>query len=503
MSNDAAIGMTNTARRLRCEGLVRLLGSWAVSGGPLYRDLAAGLRRLVETGELLPRTALPPERELARALSVSRSTVVTAYDLLKADGLLEGRQGSGTFVLPPQESGLPPLGGYATRAGDNPLFRSILVSPTGIVDFSLAGLFGHGGLLEVVREIDDDELADASERHGYVPLGIAPLRRAISEMLSGDGVPTEPEQLLVTAGAQQALTLLTALYLRPGDSAIVEEPTYPGAIEAFRTAGAQLEAAESDEYGVRPDAVERLLGRTAARLVYLTPTYANPTGSVMPEARRAEIARIAARFRVPVIEDTVLAHLALSEAAPPRHISAHDPQGMVVLVGSVSKLAWGGLRCGWIRAPESAIGRLARLKAINDLGSPILSQLVVARLLPRRSALVQQRRAELLPRLERLACLLRELLPAWQWRHPPGGLSLWVRMPHGDAGEFAQVALRCGVAVVPGPVFSPVEGCRQHLRIPFGLPEEALAEGVRRLAAAWAAYAPGATQYPSATGAVV
>src|SRR5215831_12024363 len=104
--------MNTAALRLRCDGLARLLGGWAVNGGPLYRDLAAALRRLVETDELPPRTALPPERELARALSVSRSTVITAYDLLKTDGLLEGRQGSSTYVLPPQGSGLPPLGGY-------------------------------------------------------------------------------------------------------------------------------------------------------------------------------------------------------------------------------------------------------------------------------------------------------------------------------------------------------------------------------------------------------
>jgi DNA-binding transcriptional MocR family regulator len=161
----------------------------------------------------------------------------------------------------------------------------------------------------------------------------------------------------------------------------------------------------------------------------------------------------------------------------------------VLTVGSLSKLFWGGLRIGWIRASEELVARITRLKIMADLGGSVVGQLGAVRLLAEAERVRQARRREMRERLDRLTKLLARHLPSWRWEAPAGGLSLWVELPHGDAGAFAQVAMRHGVAVVPGSLASPTGGCAERLRIPFVLEAAPMKEGVERLARAWAAYA--------------
>jgi DNA-binding transcriptional MocR family regulator len=162
----------------------------------------------------------------------------------------------------------------------------------------------------------------------------------------------------------------------------------------------------------------------------------------------------------------------------------------MLTIGSLSKLAWPGLRVGWVRAPEPIIERLARLKSANDLGSPLLTQAIAVRLLAAIDQIRLLRRHELGPRRDLLAGLLRESLPDWKFRLPAGGLFLWVRLPAGDSREFAQVALRHGALILPGPAMSAAEQHAPFIRLPFLAEDEMLLTGVRRLSSAWRDYQP-------------
>jgi DNA-binding transcriptional MocR family regulator len=270
---------------------------------------------------------------------------------------------------------------------------------------------------------------------------------------------------------------------------LVEDPAYFGVLDAFRVAGARVSPLPVEAGGVPVSVLRDRIIATAARLVYLTPTFQNPTGAVMPIGARKEVARISAELAIPVIDDGVLAELALNGPTPPL-IATYAPSAPILTIGSLSKLAWPGLRAGWVRAPEPIIERLARLKSANDLGSPLLTQAIAVRLLAAIDQICLLRRDQLRPRRDLMAGLLREYLPEWKFRVPAGGLFLWVKLPAGDSREFAQVALRHGALILPGPAMSTAEQHAPFIRLPFLAEEETLRIGVRRLTAAWSDYQP-------------
>jgi DNA-binding transcriptional MocR family regulator len=269
----------------------------------------------------------------------------------------------------------------------------------------------------------------------------------------------------------------------------VESPTFLGTLDALGALGATLAALPVDSDGVRLEGLRDAVRQRPARLVYLTPTFHNPTGTTLPEGARREIARVCADAHVPLVEDDSLADVALG-APPPPPIAALAPRAPVLSVGSLSKLYWGGLRIGWVRAPEPVIMRLASAKLAADLGSSMLSQLAAVELLERAQEVRRLRRVQLLRQRDALAGELRRRLPEWSWTLPEGGLSIWVRLPHGDASEFAQVALRHGVSLLAGPALSADGGHRGYLRLVFVHEPDVIREVVDRLAKAWEAYAP-------------
>jgi DNA-binding transcriptional MocR family regulator len=200
-----------------------------------------------------------------------------------------------------------------------------------------------------------------------------------------------------------------------------------------------------------------------------------------------------------VIEDATVADINYGSGTPPA-IAIDCPNGMVLSISSLSKLVWPGLRIGWVRAPESVIQRLARLKSATDLASPLLTQQIAVRLLGAVDDFRKWRRLQLQPRRDLLVALLKQHLPEWTFRVPAGGLFLWVKLPYGDSREFAQVALRHGVILLPGPVMSDAEEHVRFIRIPFLAEPETLTSGVGRLTSAWRDYR--STDRPQARGAV-
>jgi DNA-binding transcriptional MocR family regulator len=472
--------------------ITQALGRWTTGDGSLQRKLTHALMRSIREGLLAPGLRLPSERQLATALGVSRTTVVAAYDALRTASWLESRAGSGTWVcahasvaagvrtaLHGAALDASPLFNLFAQAQDEDVINLALGTPLPLTDLS-----------EDLFRLPDDEYRALLLDPLYYPAGWPPLRLAIAEHYTHGGLDTTPDQVLVTNGAQQAIALCAMLCLQRGDTALVEDPAYFGALEACRAIGARVSPLPVDAGGVRPAAIRDRLTATGARLIYLTPTFQNPTGAVTPLSARKDVARIVSEHGVPLIEDGTLADLIL-EGSPPPPIAAFLPDGPVFTIGSLSKLMWSGLRVGWIRAPESMIDRLARVKSAMDLSSPILTQAIATRLVGATAAARQLRQRQLKPRRNLLARLLRDQLPDWAFRVPTGGLFLWVRLPEGDAREFAQVALRHGVLVLAGPTMSAQEQHARFLRLPFLAPPDTLTQGVTRLVSAWRQYRSG------------
>ncbi|MEU2116723.1 PLP-dependent aminotransferase family protein [Streptomyces sp. NPDC016459] len=478
---------------LDLDDLVARLGRWSAGRGPLYLLLAARLRRLIDEAALPPDALLPPDRRLAKALAVGRTTVVAAYDTLRQEGRLVRRQGSGTRVA---RAALAPEGRGGTQASrrpdtprvtetSNPLFLHLLEAPDDVILLTCAAPSQPPPeLAEAYRSLvlPDGDL-------GYHPAGLAALRTAVAERYAARGVPTEPGQILVTTGAQQALSLLTRLLLAPGDGVLVEAPTYPGALDLFREAAAEPLPVAVGPYGIDVAEAVRVMTRHRPALAYVMARFQNPTGAVLPPLAGRRLVEAANALGVPLVDDEVLADLAFDTASPPTAPLAS--YGEVIAVGSLSKTVWGGLRIGWLRGPASLVARLARLKALHDLGSDLPSQLTATRLLDDFGPVLAARLASVRAGHDHLRAELARHLPSWSCAPSTGGQTLWVRLPHGDGVSFAQLALRHGVAVLPGSTTDALGGSVRRLRLHYLVPAEVLTEAVRRLAAAWAEYAPG------------
>ncbi len=451
------------------------LGRWPAGRGPLHVLLAARLRRLIDEGELPPGEPLPPDRARAAALAVGRSTVVAAYELLRQDERIVRRQGSGTRV-----AGAEPGGARQTTSA--PIFLHLLEQRDGVIALACAA-----------PDTPPPELAEAYARIvpalaapadiGYYPAGHPVLRRAIADRYTGRGIRTSPERILVTTGAQQALSLLARALLAPGDRVLVEGPGYAGALEAFREQAAILRSQPVGLGNLAAAAREH-----HAALAYVIPTFHNPTGSVLPPLARRALVRAAAAAGVPLIDDEVLSDLAFPGMQVPPPLAAYADE--VISVGSLSKTVWGGLRIGWVRAAEPLIARLARLLAVHDLGGNVPAQLAAAELVPRLDGLAARQAPARQARHDHLRAELARHLPSWDAPPVPGGQTLWVRLPHGDGTSFAQAALRHRVAILPGSGLDASGQSQDYLRLHFVAQPADLTEAVRRLTEAWRAYRP-------------
>ena len=469
---------------------LQILGAWPRGDGPMYLRLAEAIRAAIERGDLPAGTRLPAQRVLARWLEVSRTTVVLAYEALSSEKWLEGRQGSGTTVRRSPARAVAPRGGAAAALSTrNVVFRGLVERTGAEIEFLGAHLDGLPTMFDQAWKEARGDLAKLVRGHGYVPQGLPDLRAAIAGHLERAGLPTRAEQVLVTSGAQQAIALIANLFVEAGDPVVLEDPTYPGAIDAFTSFGARLTGVPYDAHGLSIESLREVVTRVSPRVVYLIPTCHNPTGDVLGEDARRGTMRALEPSGAVVVEDMTLADLAFEpRVAAPLAKFARDLT--VLTVGSLSKLFWGGLRVGWVRGPEPVIARLSRLKVVSDLSGSLVSQAIATRVLERAQELATLRRRQVRTRLDHATRILAKHLPEWTYRRPAGGLSLWLRLPAGDASELASVALRHSVAIVPGSVNSPEGRWADHVRLPFVADPETMEEGIRRVRAAWTEYAP-------------
>jgi DNA-binding transcriptional MocR family regulator len=464
--------------------LVPALDNWSARSGPLYRSLAAAVADAITNGAV-PAGRLPSERKLATDLSISRTTVTAAYETLRAEGIVERRRGSGTWVGESSQwrlSAVPStlIGTLPGRRGDG----------DGIVDLSGSGFRSLDGIPQSLLRLSARELRAAAARYVYEPLGIAPLRAAVAARYSDLGLPTTPDEIVITTGAQQAISIaLTALARAPGTIA-VESPTYAGALDAARATNATVVGLETDMSGIDPTALRELVERTHVRALYLATACHNPTGTVTGSVRRTEIIDAVKDSGTMIVDDRTLAELAFDP--PDRHpLAAIASQDLVITIGSLSKVFWPGLRVGWLRAPASSIGRFAALKAYSDLGSSHPSQLIGVRLLSAVDEIADMRRKALVDRLDAMVDLLTAALPEWSWGLPQGGPWMWIRLPGADGEAFAQAALRHGVRVLPGTRLALDGAFSDHIRLCYALDRTELQTAVERLGRAWQSYRTG------------
>ena len=469
--------------------IVQLLGGWSERPGRRYERLTAAFEHSLRAGELPVATRLPAERWLAERLGVSRSTVVAAYALLQERGWVTSKRGSGTEVstLAPQRS-LKLRGQQLNPLAHGPVIDSYLNDdPLDVIDLSTGAPSWPTGFDPAICALQPDEVAPLLDEYGYAPHGLPGLRQAIADHYTRAHLPTRPEQILVTSGAQQAISLLATLMLQRGDTIILENPCFFGAIDAFRAAGARLAPVPIGAHGLDFRRLAEHLAAGTAQCLYLIPTYHNPTGNTLTEMERQEVIRLAQAADRPIIEDLTLAFNVLDRQPPPP-LAAYGPAGAVITIGSLSKIFWAGLRVGWIRASDTMIERLARLKSVSDLGSSLVSQLLGVRLIPHLEEVQQLRRDELGARRDLVTNVLRQKAPGWRWQVPPGGLFIWVQLPAGDARDLAQEALHLGVKVTPGTSLS-VDGTHNDwLRLPFLLRPDRLQVGLERLLGTWERY---------------
>ncbi|MEU6934139.1 PLP-dependent aminotransferase family protein [Streptomyces sp. NPDC046374] len=441
-----------------------------------YRELARAVRETLLDGRVALRMRLPAERELATALGVSRTTVTSAYDLLRESGYAHSRQGAGTWTALPE--------------GQSPIGPAAIHGDTGaVIDFALAAPEAPAGLLAEALAVASAELPRYARTQGYHPYGLPELRAAIADRYSARGLPTRPEQILVTTGAQQALALALALLGGPGDRVLAENPSYTNALDAMRNHRLRITPVPVTEAGWDSGLIDAALRQTAPRLAYLIPDFHNPTGRLMPEEQRREVAAAARATGTWLIVDETLADIALDVPAPrPFAASAGPGTGeQIISVGSLSKSCWGGLRVGWVRASSRMVTELARVRITHDLSGSVLDQLVSVALMDRIDPLLPGRAAELRRRREALVDALARHVPEWRWTLPPGGLCLWIDLGRPIASQLAARALGHGIRVEGGARFGVDPGTHEHrLRIPYTLPSEVYETAAERLAAALA-----------------
>jgi len=462
--------------------LERVLGDWQQGRDAAYRALAGALRTLVLDGRVPVETRLPAERELSGVLGVSRTTVAAAYELLRDEGFLASRRGSGSWTALPEGRPMPVAGlsPYPTGRG-------------GVIDLGVAALSAPEPWISAAMAAAAAELPRYTRTHGDFPSGLQVLREAIAERYAQRGLPTGPEQIMVTNGASLALNLLLRALVGPADRIAVESPSYANALRAIQHHGARPVPVPLDEDGWALDGWAGTLRAAAPSVAYVIPDFQNPTGLLMPGQQRAELVALARATGTRLIVDETMAELALdrgpaAELPPP--LAAFDRTGSVISIGSAGKTFWGGLRIGWIRAAPELIRRIAADRASLDVCSPVVEQLAVCQLLTEAlPEVLEFQRDRIRAQRDALAEAVRAQLPDWTFRLPSGGLSLWVRTEEGGVGgsALAAAAQDFGVWVGSGPRFGVDGVLERFVRLPYAQPPEVAREAVRRLAAARAA----------------
>jgi DNA-binding transcriptional MocR family regulator len=437
----------------------------------LYQQISEYIEQRITLGEMPPGSMLPSERKLAEQLGVNRSTVVQAYENLRASGIIESTTGSGTRVSQScwgtAQVQTPNWNRYVeggTLLPNLPFLRRIregVQSGEPFINFANGELAPELSPNEWIRNVMQSQ--PFHEPLGYGdPQGYVPLRNALASfLLEHRGIKTTNDSILVTSGSQQSLYLITQCLLSPGDAVAIESPSYNYSLPMFQSAGIRLFGLTVDKDGVDPEEIRTLFKLHRIRMVFLNPNYQNPTGTVLSTQRRADILACCEQLGIPIVEDDPFSLTSMDEEVPPP-IKSLDRSGTVLYIGSLSKIAASGLRIGWMVAPHTVLQRLVDARQQMDFGLSIFPQWIAAHLLDS-SALtphLYRLREALRSRRNLMANALNRMLrDKISFELPAGGLNLWCKINEEvDDYTLLRNGFKRGVLFVPGSVYGSEAG---------------------------------------------
>lgn len=461
-----------------------------LSKEPVYKQIVNYINRKISSGDWTIGSKLPSQRILAESFGVNRSTVVRALEELCSCGILEGTTGKGTVVTSNTWSVLmstaPPDWGNYLRAGtfqeNVPTVQMInkLEFEKDIIRLGTGELSPDLFPAEIVREILQ-RLPDRFPSLNYLgPLGLPELRQALSLRLKKQGIDADPSCILITSGSLQALQLISVCMLKPGSVVYTESPSYLKSLQVFPSAGMKLSGVPMDREGILYWNIDR---QTEDALLYTIPTFHNPTGILMSEARRQELFRFCSNHRLPIIEDNAYGELWLEEE-PPKPLKTMDQHGMILYLGTISKTLAPGLRIGWLVGPESVVERLGDVKMQVDYGASSISQWALAELFS--SGLYDEYLENLRQKLKdrrdfALSLLNRYFKDLAQWDVPRGGFYIWLRL-NGKVpvDQLFHLMLTERVLINPGNIYD--FGKNQAIRLSYAYASEKdLTTGIEKL----------------------
>jgi len=448
--------------------LAKLVGDEPLRS-PAYRDLYQRLRVLIVDGRLPDGTRLPSERELAAALGLSRTTTTRVYAELRDAGLLASRQGSGSVVQVP----------FSTST-----ISSLILDPDSPNDIAMtySAPSGPGGLASAFTTAAE-RLPGLLATTGYLPDGLPELREAIARGHADAGLPTTPDQIIVTCGAMGAINLTAQTFLSYGSRIIVEGASFPHAYDSFAAVGGRLTPLPLADDPWDVDALRTTLSRGKFSAAYLIPDFHNPTGAVMSSATREAWAAELRRHDVLPIVDETLRPVNLDDIALPAPFASYDARA--ITLGSFSKAFWGGLRIGWARVPSKRVMAMLQARQRIDLGASAFDQLVAADLARDGADIAAARRTEARQARDHLVAALSRTLPDVRTTRPSGGLNLWLTFPEPVSTRLVACAAERGLLLTPGARFLARGGGERNLRLPYTQRLDVLTDAVERLALAY------------------
>ena len=473
---------------------------------PIYTQIRNQLRAMIFNGSLPAGSLLPPERKLAESLGVNRSTVLTAYRELKADGLADSHVGKGTIVLSAMtevsemhsEFEQPLYMQYFSQTSErtsDPFLRDLLemANRNDVISFAAGISAIETDPVEAFEGLEKELL----EQPGHAALKHTPtegfwsLRERISDLMQKRGINSPPEEILVLSGSQQGIEIAARVFIDPGDVVIVEEPSFFSALQIFNTAGARIVGVPVDEQGMRVDILEQLLQRYKPKLIYTMPTYQNPSGISMSLERRKKLLELAYRKKILIMEDDPYGEITYEGVKKPT-LKELDQYGYVIYLSTFSKILFPGIRIGWMAAPKPIIHRFAMFKQLQDLHANSISQWIVERFLVsgRFEGHVKKLCDEY--RIKRdimLDALLEKPVDGMEWVKPSGGFYVWCKLPEGIPHMTLLVnASEKGVTYIPGTAFYLNGRGGQYMRLNFTYPSKKdIKTGICRLKEAVAA----------------
>lgn len=461
------------SRTVSATSLATLLGPSVAAGHPAYRSIAEALHRQISDGRVMLGTRLPSERDLATALGVSRTTAARAYAQLRDERCIVTRRGAGSVAsLPGGDLGRPlPSPAASVPDGED------------VLDLTSAALPAAPGVA-AAYERALEQLPRHLATTGYHPLGLPETRQAVADWYAGRGLPTSPDQVVITSGAHAAFSLVLRALLDPGDRVALETPTYCNAITAIRHAHLRPVGVPMLPQAWDVEGWAAAMRQSSPSLAYVIPDFQNPTGLLMDDETRERLARELDRSRTQLVVDETFVSLDLADGPMPLPLAAHSPTA--ISIGGVSKAFWGGLRVGWLRAPAAEVAALVEARYSLDLGTPVLDQLTAGELLLDAGTVLSERRSLVRAQRDAVVEALRDRLPQWGFRVPRGGINLWCELPQPRSSALVRAAERHGVWLSSGGRFGVEGGLEAYLRLPLVLPADEWPGAVERIAAAWA-----------------